>query len=292
MDEPEDFDYSDEDENSDFGIDESERGYEETPESKDDIIADEEKEIQKIVEEGEKAAREAEAQKPAEPENPEGGSSPVAPEEKPAERGGLWKWFFAGIGLVIIVGGIFFAFNHISTPKLEDLQHTGPLAKFDPSEFLSGWKLNNEYLTFADLPMDKRKEFVDMQNLTDVATWEFSKGDDTVFVWIRQFSDEASAKIGAGAFSPTAWRNVGQSALSFGDEGKVGIYRITGNDPLLAYVWQNDIILSAAYYNTDNKQYDATKLLEDKVFLTKLAKDIMIKIVSETGQELKVAEIA
>jgi len=262
--------------------------FEDAPKSKDDVIADEEREIQKIIEEGEKAAKEAELAK-----NSEGGGQPIAaPEEKaPAKSGELWKWFFAGIGLILIIGGAFVAFNYLNAPKLEDVQHTGPLAKFDPSEFLDGWKLKSSYLTFADLPIDKKKELLEMQNLTDVATWEFTKGDDTIFVWIRKFSDEASAKIGANTFSPLAWRDTGQSALSFGNEGRIGIYRITGQDPLLAYVWQGDTILSVAYYNTDNKQYDAAKLLEDKVFLTKLAKNIMTKIVSESGQELKVAEI-
>lgn len=259
------------------------------PSPKDDIIADEEREIQKIIDEGEKAAKEAEEKDEPAPEDSK--PAEISDDNKPEDNSGLWKWFIAGIAIVVIIGVTFMFFRHTNTPDLTTLQNTGPLAKFDPSEFLDGWKLENKYLTFADLPMEKKKEFFDMQNLSDIATWEFSKGGESLFVWIRQFSDEESAKLGAKTFAPIAWHIDEQSMLAFGDEGRIGIYKITGQDPLTSFVRQDISVLSIAYYNQGNQLYDPATMVEDKAFLTALTKKLMTKIVSADGSELKVADI-
>lgn len=258
----------------------------------DEIIENEEREIQRIIEEGEKAAKETEAQRTAVPES---GNNPpaVSGDGKPEENKGLWKWFLAGIGIVLIVGLVFVGFKYMNSLKFSDLQHSGPLVEYSPAEFLSGWKIKSEYLTLADMPMEKKQEFFEIENLNDIATWEFKKGDDTIFVWTRQFADEAAAQKDANsAFGMFAWRaEVNPTALSFGNEGKVGVYRITGHDPLLAFVRQNNTVMSVAYYNTNNEEYNAAKLSDDRIFLIGLAKKIMTKIAAANGEELAIASI-
>jgi len=254
------------------------------PSKQDKMIADEEKEIQKIIEEGERAAKKAEGQKIYHEE--------PATESKPGENKGLWKWFLVGVVVVFAIGIIFIGMKYANIIKIGDLQHTGPLAVYDPAEFLSGWKLKSSYVTLADLPLEKKQEFFDIKNLTDVATWEFAKGGDTIFVWLREFADEDATKIGAESFGVFAWRpEVSIANLPFGDEGKIGVYRVTGHDPLMTYVMQDDKILSIAYYNTKNAEYDATKLSEDKIFLTSLTRKVMRNIVSIDGKELAIPHI-
>ena len=250
---------------------------------KEDIIASEEREIKKIIEEGERAAAAAPA--------------PNLPAERnvnetPAESGdGTWKWFLAGIGIMAIIGILYFGFNHANEPDLSDLKNEGLLASLNPSEFLQGWKLKSSYLSLADLPVDKKKEFIGITNLTDVATWEFTRGGETVFVWIRRFSTNDSAELNTESFIPTAWLNMDISSLSFGDEGLIGIYKIKGQNPLMSFDWQDNDILTVAYYNKNNAEYADTNLLQDKAFLVGLTRNIMGKIAAASGHELKSASI-
>jgi len=272
-------------ENHDFNDSEGD----EAPEmsKQDKIIADEAEEIQKIIEEGEKAAKDVESQKAAMP----------APEQEPeseskSENTGTWKWFFAGIIIVLAIGIFFIGSKYADVLQIRNIHHTGPLATLAPEEFLDGWKVTGEYTTLAELPLEKKQEFFEMKNLDDVATWEFAKGDSSIFVWLRDFADNSAAKVGADSFGAFAWRSeVLPWNLPFGNAGKAGIYRVTGHDPLMAYVIQDDKILSVAYYNTKNEEYDATKLSEDRVFITGITRKIMGKAMSLDGKELAVPNI-
>ncbi|MFH0869109.1 MAG: hypothetical protein V1839_02700 [archaeon] len=247
---------------------------------KEDIIANEEKEIKKIIEEGEKAARYVPV--PPKYEGPPADASGN-------EGSGAWKWFLAGIGIAVIIGIIFLMPKFTNTTNIQNLQHSGPLAVFDPSGFLQGWKLDLEYLTLADLPTERKKELIAEGNLTDVATWQFSKGGETLYVWIKEFANSEAAKISGYSFAPINWQIDYQSVLSFGDEGRVGVYKAQGQNPLTAYVRQDNTILSVAYFNEGNQKYNPSKLMADETFLSGMAKGLMTKIVSANGQTLKIS---
>src|SRR3989344_5601107 len=183
----------------------------------DDIIANEEEEIKKIIEEAEKAVKDKKQE-----------TGPETKDESTNDSKDFFSWLFVGVAIAIVLGSVYIWHISAATPTFPEL--TGALAAQDPSGFLSDWKLENSYTTLAAIPIDRRKELLSTANIADAATWEFRNGEKSIFVWLKKYDSKDDVEKADDAFNLASWRPDGQSILGFGDKSLIGIYKITGSD--------------------------------------------------------------
>lgn len=199
-----------------------------------------------------------------------------APEQKTsnAPKRDYLALFLAGIAIVVIIGGAFFMLTHKSSSSEEQL--TG-LAVYNPDKLLDkSWTLDLKRTNLAEMPLEFKSEML-KQNITDAATWEFSKDNEKLFFWTRVYQNNESRENSSFQFNgPLAWRENLRANVAIGEEGIVGVYRMTGNDPLMVYVSEGNQIWYISYYNYANENgtaYNATELTADKQFLTDLMRE-------------------
>ena len=189
-------------------------------------------------------------------------------------------WLGAGIAAFILVIGALF----LLLPSLKNIfegwqsqqnQLTGLMACFPiNSNYLKGWKLVEYDADLLQVPSDIRKEWL-KDNITDAAKLHFKKGDKDLFVWVRQYPDNATLLRATSRdfTNPFAWYN--QSEIVLGDGGKIGIYKSQDTKPpLLLYVTFDDKLLYLVYFNS-NMSYFSAEPMADKPFLYNLAKEIV-----------------
>lgn len=200
-------------------------------------------------------------------------AAPEVASKTPKKRDYL-ALFLAGIAIVVVIGGAFFMLTHKNNTNQEQL--TG-LAIYTPEKFLDkSWTLDVKRTNLAEMPSSFKAEML-TQNITDVATWEFSKDDDKLYFWTRIYQDNDSRTNSSYQFNgPLVWRDGLRANVAMGEEGIIGVYRTTGNDPLMVYVADGNQIWYISYYNyinNDGNAYNATNMNEDKQFLLDLMRE-------------------
>jgi len=165
--------------------------------------------------------------------------------------------------------------GHHSAENLPELNFTtGPAYQYKPS--LDGWTLVSETPRLGRMPFKVQDE-LDEFNIVDAAAWEYERGPENLYVWVKVFdSPEDAVNASKGFKSMFAFDQ--RTYLSFADQGSVGIYNTLGKEPapLLIYVVKNNVLIHVAYFN-QNGRYSDEKISEDKYFLITLVEDMLKK---------------
>lgn len=213
-----------------------------------------------------------EASKPADIIAPK----PEAEQPKPpAEKSDSLKWFFLGLIIVSLVGGYFLSSQLHKNPNIS-IPATG-LAIYNPENLLgSGWALDVANTNLAEMPTSFRAEMMS-QGIVDAATWEFHKGDEKLYFWTRIYSDnDTREKYDDALTMGIYWKGDTTSLLTMGDKSMVGVYKSTGDTPLMVLIESGKQIWYVSYHNRLNadgsRAYDTTNITEDKQFLVSTAK--------------------
>jgi len=198
------------------------------------------------------------------------------PQKQPEEKSDVLKWFFIGLIVVSLVGG-YLIYSQLH-PNTNIITPTTGLAIYNPQNLLTGWQLTSSGITLAEMDPALRTEMMS-QGIADVAVWEFSKikSDEKLYFWTRIYqNNETRNKYDYVFNGPMVWREGARANIAIGDEGLVGIYRLTGNDPLMVYFAKDKQIWYIAYYNYANENgsaYNATNMDADKQFLIDLGRE-------------------
>jgi hypothetical protein len=191
---------------------------------------------------------------------------------KKPNKSDFLKWFLIGMLLTSILSGCLI---YLKTSSSQSSPLTG-LAAYNPQKLVEGWQLTSASTNLAEIELPLKKEMM-LQGVVDAAVWEFSKGKEKLYFWTRIYKDEKTRKSYDYVFDgPLAWRNGFRTNIVAGDEGIIGIYKTSGNDPLMVYIAQGKQIWYIAYYNYVNENgpaYNATNINEDKQFLVALGKE-------------------
>jgi len=152
--------------------------------------------------------------------------------------------------------------------------------KYNPQPYLDGWTLNHENKNLADMPDNIRKNLL-LEGVSDVAFWEYQKGDLVARIWTKKIDDpDIFHQLQLNNYLATgAWRT--QTILLYADVGLVGVRRIdNANDPLMIYLSKNQDMVYIFYYNmvgktTKEPAYTDINQDEDQKFLIDLTKKIL-----------------
>lgn len=156
----------------------------------------------------------------------------------------------------------------------------GPAQQFNPGAYVSDdWQLVNSVGRLSNFNQEIQTD-LESQGIIDAATWEYSRGNESLYIWSRVYDSKETLQANDSPFTGMfAW--IDSSELAFGDEGYVGIKRALNEaPPLMAYVAKDDSILFISYYNNITEEgvhyyNNASSYFDDKRFLVKLAKDIL-----------------
>ena len=190
------------------------------------------------------------------------------------------KILLAGLVLVVIGLAVFFISGHIGKEKQPENSsaNTELYNKYNPTSYLAGWTRVRETKSLVDMSLDFKKEML-TTNLEEAATWEFSNGTSSAYIWARQYKTKADLDAAAqsnGFTVPYAWTEV--STLTFGDIGYAGYFRLVneGQPALMLYESKDNEMFYIAYYN-DNEKYTGTleTLAKDKMWLVSLARKVL-----------------
>ena len=196
------------------------------------------------------------------------------PQKQPEEKKDYLLLFFVGIVVVFAIGGFFLYsslhHNFNLTPSV-----TG-LAAYNPQPLLKDWTLDVANTNLAEMPASLRVEMMS-QSVVDAATWEFHKGDETLYFWTKIYSDnDTREKYDDSLVMGINWKGDTTSQMAMGDKSMVGIYRSTGDAPLMILIESGKQIWYVSYHNRLNADgsgaYDATNITTDKQFLVSVAK--------------------
>lgn len=184
-------------------------------------------------------------------------------------------WFFAGIIVVFAVGG-FFLYGTLHHNSNLTLPATG-LAIYNPENLLgSGWTLDVANTNLAEMPTSFRAEMMS-QGVVDAATWELHKGDEKLYFWTKIYTDNSTREKYDDALTMGIyWKGDTTSLLTIGDKSMVGVYKSTGDAPLMVLIESGKQIWYVSYHNRLNadgsRAYDTTNITEDKQFLVSTAR--------------------
>jgi|GEM_PF-6022156 len=167
---------------------------------------------------------------------------------------------------------------------------TGPMKIYSPA---SNMLENNWTMTSASTMNKFSLELVKQlktEGVTDAALWEFKRGNESAFVWVREYSTLELRKQWDNQFTSIfKWHNV--TWLLFGNPGMIGIYSPskTTNPPLMLYAADQNMMIYISYYNSENSAYVASENpYADKRWMIDLATDIL----ESTGHYSKQETIA
>ncbi len=202
-------------------------------------------------------------------------TKPQAEQPKQApEKSDALKWFFIGL-IIVSLGGGYFIYDKMHQNTNPIIPATG-LATYNPEIWLDGWQLVSSGTNLAEMEPALRTEMM-AQNITNAAVWEFSKDDDTLYFWTRIYQDNATRDKYDYVFNGAlVWREGLRANIAIGDEGIIGVYRTTGNDPLMVYIAKDKQVWYISYYNYANENgsaYNATNMDADKQFLVNLGRE-------------------
>lgn len=170
------------------------------------------------------------------------------------------------------VTGWFAKEDDSNTPQLNFT--TGPAYEYNPTEYLPDWELVSEKPRLGKMPLEIQEELNEL-DILDAATWEYQRGNESLYVWAKVYETSEGAINASKPFTSIfAWPS-SKTYLAFADEGAVGVYRnFREAPPLLIYAVKDDVFIHITYYNEDGK-YNPEREPEDKLFLINLVKSVL-----------------
>ncbi|MEM4247755.1 MAG: hypothetical protein QXH80_00655 [Candidatus Nanoarchaeia archaeon] len=182
---------------------------------------------------------------------------PKQPEKKDALE--LLKWFAFGIGIVLLIGSLYFFYvNSQNNNPMPPTNNTnlGDLEIFNPSDnkVLKGWTLT-QIKDLNDVSVEYKKALL-KNGVQGLALWTFVFEDEELnFQVIKYNSAESLKKAESEVTFPFGMQ---QYLTDVGPvKGVFGSYAAPGNDPLALYFAKDNLMFLLTYYN-QNGAYNAT----------------------------------
>lgn len=181
----------------------------------------------------------------------------------------------AGVLIVILLvalGAIWYRFYFIADDSQIDIIE-GSAYSYNPKAYLSDWGIITDYKTLAEIPLEIKKNFI-ASSVSDAALWEFRKGNETLLVISRLYSDKEGLDEDLESFKHTlAWKT---RTNIFNNSGVVGISLVElANRPLMLYTVEDNLLIYAVYYNYKNMAYNNSNQFDDERYLIDMAKTML-----------------
>jgi len=179
--------------------------------------------------------------------------------------------------LLVVLAGFFVVNWYMDKPDDSNLPQIefvpGDAYDYKPETLGDDWELVIENIKLGLMPLDTKLKLME-ENVTEVANWEYTRGSEDLYVWVKTFDSNEDAMSAASKFRfMFGWKT--RTNLAFSEDGAVGVWDNMRNvPPLFLYVVEDNVLIHIAYYNEDGR-YNPENIYKDNRFMINLVKEML-----------------